>query len=92
MDNAENTIWSMTMRIRDGYEGMVRLQTRTGQGDWADTEYTANVQIAPALAGTESPETRGPEPTASPEGEAKGTGGGSDGDFGQSGRADANQA
>ncbi len=74
VDNAENTIWSMTMRIRDGYEGMVRLQTRTGQGDWADTEYTANVQIAPALTGTETPETPSPETTASPEGKAEGTG------------------
>lgn len=50
VENTENNIWTLTMRVRDGYEGLVRLQTLRESGTWQDTEYSEVLDIAPPLA------------------------------------------
>ena len=72
--NTDNNFWTLTFHVKDGYEGLVRLQTKRTDGAWEDTEYTADLKIAPPLAGSETPvpeatpETKTtPEPEATPE-------------------------
>ena len=50
VENTENTIWTLTLRVRDGYEGLIHLQTRGESGEWQDTEYSAALGITPPLA------------------------------------------
>ena len=54
-ENTDNNCWTLTLRIKDGYEGAVLLQTRREHEDWTDTEYSTNLEIAPPLAGSETP-------------------------------------
>ncbi len=56
--NTDNNCWTLTLRVRDGYEGTLKLQTRRAREDWMDTDYSANLEIAPPLAGNDIP---GPE-------------------------------
>ena len=48
-ENSDSNYWTMTFRVKDGYEGLVRLQTRREDGEWKDTDYSAVLQIAPPL-------------------------------------------
>ncbi len=63
-ENTEKNYWTLTLRVKDGYEGLVKLQTKRERETWMDTEYTANLEIAPPLAGSETP---APEKTPEPE-------------------------
>lgn len=54
-ENAESNLWTLTFRVRDGYEGLVKLQTRKAGGEWEDTEYSAELAIAPPVNATASP-------------------------------------
>ena len=75
VENTDSNLWTLTFPVRDGYEGLVKLQTRKAGGEWADTECTAAVAIAPPLAGTDNTAT--PEPQeipGSPAGEAEAAG------------------
>lgn len=54
VENTDNNLFTLTMHVRDGYEGVVTLQTkRAGEKEWAGTEYTATLAIAPPLTATE---------------------------------------
>ena len=66
--NTENNCWTLTLRVREGYEGLVKLQTRRERETWMDTEYSAGLKIAPPLAGNETP---APEKTTEPEAEER---------------------
>ena len=66
-ENTENNIWTLTLRVKDGYEGVVKLQALREEGKWMDTEHSVTLAIAPPLAASGSA-TPGPaEPTATPE-------------------------
>jgi len=64
VENTGSNFWTLTMRVKNGYEGLVRLQIGRSDGEWTDTEYTASVAIAPPLAGADTTPT--PVPTATP--------------------------
>ncbi len=63
-ENSENTAWTLTFRVRDGYEGIVKLQAAREGSQWTDTEYSASLEIAPPLASTPTPEPAGEVPAA----------------------------
>ena len=71
-DNAEDTVWILTLPLEDGYEGLLRLQVRIGEGDWQDTSWEIPVAVAslpelPTEQPTESSEEAGtPEPDETP--------------------------
>ncbi len=72
--NTDNKCWTLTLRVKDGYEGMLKLQTRRARESWMDTDYSANLEIAPPLAGNGIPgpetvpeEASGEEPEAAAE-------------------------
>lgn len=70
VENTDNNFWTLTFHVKDGYEGLVRLQTQRKGGAWEDTEYTADLKIAPPLAGSETPlpeKTTAAEETAVPD-------------------------
>lgn len=70
VENTDNNFWTLTFHVKDGYEGLVRLQTQRKGGAWEDTEYTADLKIAPPLAGSETPvpeKTTAAEKTAVPD-------------------------
>lgn len=76
VENTDNNCWTLTLRVRDGYEGLVELQTKRERENWMDTEYSAILEIAPPLAGGETavpeeiPETETVEETGEePDGE-----------------------
>lgn len=54
VENSDNNCWTLTFRVRDGYEGLVRLQMRLQDGEWKDTDYSASLEIAPPLAAAEA--------------------------------------
>ncbi len=60
--NTENTIWTLTFRVLNGYEGVVRLQTLRDGEDWAETDYSEALNIPPSPAAPA--ETPVPESTA----------------------------
>jgi hypothetical protein len=64
VENTDNNFWTLTFHVKDGYEGLVRLQAKRTDGTWVDTEYTAELKIAPPLAGSETPV---PKETAAPD-------------------------
>ena len=65
-ENSDGNYWTLTFRVKDGYEGLVKLQTRPdGSEEWKDTEYTAALAIAPPLAAAAA--TQEPAPTEEPE-------------------------
>ncbi len=64
VENTDNDCWTLTLRVRDGFEGLVKLQARRDDETWLDTEFTANLEIAPPLAGSETP---APETAPAPE-------------------------
>ena len=77
-ENSENTAWTLTFRVRDGYEGIVKLQAAREGSQWMDTEYSASLEVAPPLAATptpepaeipagENPDGQGTEPAGEPE-------------------------
>ena len=68
-ENTDKNYWTLTLRVRDGYEGLVKLQTRRERETWMDTEYSANLEIAPPLAGSETP-----VPAETPQAETTGNG------------------
>ncbi len=76
VENTDNNCWTLTLRVRDGYEGLVELQTKRERENWMSTEYSAILEIAPPLAGGETavpdeiPETETTEePGAEPDAE-----------------------
>ena len=79
VENTDNNCWTLTLRVRDGYEGLVELQTRREHESWISTEYSAILEIAPPLAGGDTaaageiPETQtAEEPGEEPDGELNG--------------------
>lgn len=62
-DNADDSVWSLTLHVENGYEGVTFLQVREGEGEWRNTSYSAEVQVA-SLPVKES----AAEPTAAPSG------------------------
>ena len=66
VENTGSNFWTLTFRIRNGYEGLVKLQTRREGGEWTDTEYSVQVEIAPPLAAADTTETPVPETTPAP--------------------------
>ena len=76
VENTDNNCWTLTLRVRDGYEGLVELQTKRERENWMSTDYSAILEIAPPLAGGETavpeeiPETEAAEePGKEPDGE-----------------------
>ena len=76
VENTDNNCWTLTLRVRDGYEGLVELQTKRERENWMSTDYSAILEIAPPLAGGETavpeeiPETEAAEePGEEPDGE-----------------------
>ena len=75
--NAENNVWNLTLRVKDGYEGTLKLQTKRNRETWKDTEYSADLAISGSdAAGTgEAAEISGaPETAAQPETTGEDTG------------------
>ena len=68
-ENSENTVWTLTFRVRDGYEGVVKLQAAREGSQWTDTEYSTSLEIAPPLAATPTPEPAEASAGAQPEGQ-----------------------
>ena len=67
-ENSGSNYWTLTFRVKDGYEGLVKLQSRTGEdAEWQDTEYSATLEIAPPLAAAEPTGTPVPEELERPE-------------------------
>ena len=78
-ENSGSNYWTLTFRVRDGYEGLVRLQTRREGGEWTDTEYSASLEIAPPLSAAEPAVTPVPaEPVNDGTGAGEESGDGSD--------------
>ena len=54
VENTDNNLFTLTMHVRDGYEGVVRLQAKgAGQEEWTETDYSATLGIAPPLTATD---------------------------------------
>ena len=63
VENTDNDLWTLTMRIKSGYEGDVLLQAKREGQDWTDTVYSASLAVAPPLNMTEEdPGTEGEIP------------------------------
>ena len=58
VENTDNNYWTLTMRVKDGYEGQIRLQTRRERQVWMDTDYSVDLHIAP-LTGSEASSPEG---------------------------------
>ena len=54
-ENTDNNCWNLTFRVKDGYEGLVKLQAQREDEEWKDTGYSVTLAIAPPLAGVETP-------------------------------------
>ena len=54
-ENTDNNCWNLTFRVKDGYEGVVKLQAQREDEEWKDTGYSVTLAIAPPLAGVETP-------------------------------------
>lgn len=45
VENTENNVWTLTLRVKDGYEGTLLLQTRREGEPWQGTEYSAPLSV-----------------------------------------------
>ena len=74
VENTDNNCWNLTFRVRDGYEGLVRLQAQPEDGEWKDTDRSVVLAIAPPLAGTETSGTEEIPADGDPEGSGESAG------------------